>query len=309
MSLLTRSNDALGVNPPVGNRHLTTHGSDWLWAVCAIYTFSFLVVVGLTLVARQGERIFHYLFTISLFTGAIAYFAMASDLGAVAIHISDNLSSPGFREIFYARYINWYASLSSSSCIEFPMLNIDCLPRFVGWTPLIIALGLISGVSWATIAFNVALSWTWVASWLSGSMTATNYKWGFFAYGTFAYFLLAASFLHTGLLTAKRLGIQRHYVMLAGWTVFLWLLYPIAYGLDDGGNKITVTDGFVFFGILDVLLVPALAFGIIVLSSRWDYRSLNLYFTQYGRVAQGADLVEREKAAPVAAEPAVVDTV
>jgi hypothetical protein len=117
MSLLTRSNDALGVNPPVGNRHLTTHGSDWLWAVCAIYTFSFLVVIGLTFVARQGERIFHYLFTISLFTGAIAYFAMASDLGAVAIHISDNLSSAGFREIFYARYINWYASLSSSSCI------------------------------------------------------------------------------------------------------------------------------------------------------------------------------------------------
>lgn len=127
MSLLTRSNDALNVNPPVGNRHLTVHGSDWLWAVCAIYTFSFLVVVGLTFVARQGERIFHYLFTIALFTGAIAYFAMASDLGSVAIHIADNLSSPGYREIFYARYINWYASLSSSPRIEFRTLDIDCL--------------------------------------------------------------------------------------------------------------------------------------------------------------------------------------
>jgi bacteriorhodopsin len=175
----------------------------------------------------------------------------------------------------------------------------------VGWTPLIIALGLISGVSWATIAFNVALSWTWVSAWLAGAMTGTNYKWGFFAYGTVAYFLLAASLLTTGLTTAKRLEIQRHYVALSGWAVFLWLLYPIAYGLDDGGNKITVTDGFVFFGILDVLLVPVLAFGIIVLSSGWDYRKLNLYFTQYGRVAQGADLPEHEKAAPAAA-PAVV---
>ena len=110
MSFIARSNNALNINPPVGNRHLSVGGSDWLWAVCAIYTFSFLIVVGLTFFAKQGERIFHYLFTISLFTGAIAYFAMASDLGAVAIHISDTLSSPGYREIFYAKYINWYVS-------------------------------------------------------------------------------------------------------------------------------------------------------------------------------------------------------
>jgi len=283
MNLLTRSNDALKINPPVGNRHLSVSGSDWLWAVCALYSLSFIIVVGLAYFAKQGERIFHYLFTISLFTGAIAYFAMASDLGSVAVHISDNLSSPGLREIFYAKYINW----------------------FVGWTPLIIALGLISGVSWATIAYNVALSWTWVASWLSGAMTGTNYKWGFWTYGTVAYFLLAASLLGTGFITAKRLEIQRHYLPLSGWAVFLWLLYPIAWGLDDGGNKIDVTDGFVFFGILDVLLVPVIAFGIIALSTGWDYRKLNIYFTQYGRVAQSGDFGEREKVAPAAAAPVV----
>ena len=30
-------------------------------------------------------------------------------------------------------------------------------------------------------------------SWLSGALVATTYKWGFFVFGTFAYFLLAAS--------------------------------------------------------------------------------------------------------------------
>jgi bacteriorhodopsin len=108
MSLFTRTNDALNVNPPVGNRHLSVGGSDWLWAVTAVYSFSLIVVVGLAYFAKQGERIFHYLFTISLFVGAISYFTMASDLGSVAIHISDTLSSPGFREIFYVKYINWY---------------------------------------------------------------------------------------------------------------------------------------------------------------------------------------------------------
>lgn len=287
MSILARTNDALIVNPPVGNRVLTVHGSDWLWAVCAVYSVSLIVVVGLTYFARQGEKIFHYLFTISLFVGAISYFTMASDLGSTPINISDTLSSPGLREIFYVKFINW----------------------FVGWTPLIIALGLISGVSWATIAFNVALSWTWIGSWLSGAVTGTNYKWGFFTYGIVAYFLLAVSLLNTGFATAKRLEIHNHYMLLAGWTVFLWLLYPIEYGLDDGGNKITVTDGFVFAGILDVLLIPVIAFAVIALSTRWDYRKLNIYFTQYGRVAQAGEFPEREKAAPAAAAEAPEQTV
>lgn len=282
MSVLHRSNDALDVNPPVGNRHLSLSGSDWLWAVCAVYCVLLLAVVGLAYFARQGEKIFHYLFTISLFTGAVAYFTMASDLGSVAIHISDNLSHGGTREIFYARYINW----------------------FVGWTPLVIALGLISGVSWATIVYNVALSWVWVCTWLSGAVTGTTYKWGFFVFGVFAYFLLAASILGSGLVTAKRLEIQRHYLPLAGWTVFLWFLYPIAWGLDDGGNEIKVTSGFIFFGILDVLLIPVVGFGFLLLSNKWDYRKLNIYFTQYGRVAQGGEFPEREKTAPLNTAPA-----
>jgi bacteriorhodopsin len=169
--------------------------------------------------------------------------------------------------------------------------------RFIGWTPLIIAIGLISGVSWATIVYNVALSWAWVATWLSGALVATHYKWGFFAFGTFAYILLAASLLHRGGLAARRVGVSSHHWIITGWLVFIWLLYSIAYGVDDGGNKIGVTQGWIFFGILDVLTVPLLSFFILALSRRWDYRSLNLYFTQYGRVAQAGEFPEREKTA------------
>lgn len=84
---------------------------QWLWAVTALYLFFLLLVVGLTYTARSGEKIFHYLFTISLFVGSIAYFTMASDLGNVPIHTSTGDS--GTRQIFYARYINWYTSPST----------------------------------------------------------------------------------------------------------------------------------------------------------------------------------------------------
>jgi len=279
--LLSRHNGAINANPPIGDTHaLSVHGSDWLWTVTAIDLFTLLILIGLTYFAHNGEKVFHYLFTISLFAGTISYYAMASDLGSTPVRVVDNLSSPGTRQIFFAKYINW----------------------FVGWPPLVIALGLASGVSWATIVFNVVLIWIWVASWLAGALTASNYKWGFFAFGLVAYFVLSSSLLHAGRLGAKRVGITNHYLPIASWLVFLWLLYPIAYGLDDGGNEISVTGGFVFYGILDVLTVPFLIIPFLFLARTWDYRALNLYFTQYGRVAQGGEYAEKGPApAPVAA--------
>lgn len=58
------------------------------------------------------------------------------------------------------------------------------------------------------------------------------------------------------------------------------MLYVIAFGVDDGGDTIGVTSGFVFFGVLDVLNVPVVAAAVLILSRKWDFRGLNLYFTQ-----------------------------
>ncbi|KAH8801431.1 heat shock protein 30 [Xylogone sp. PMI_703] len=285
-SLLARSNDALKINPPTADDNLTTGGSDWLWAVTAIYIFILLSVVVLSYFARNGERVFHYLFVISLLVGSVTYFAQASDITGIPVQQVDSLGDhPGSRQIFFARYINW----------------------FVGWIPLIISIGLFSGVSWATIVYNVALMWVWVASWLSGAYVQTTYKWGFFAFGLFAELLLLSSLFHIGSISARRLAIARDYNIVTGWLAFLWIIYPIAYGVSDGGNKIGETEGFIFFGILDLLTVPFLSLFILFLSTKWDYRSLNLYFTQYGRVAQGGNFPEHEKVAAPAGTTGVAE--
>jgi bacteriorhodopsin len=59
----------------------------------------------------------------------------------------------------------------------------------------------------------------------------------------------------------------------------LWFLYPIAFGLTDGGNKIGVTGGFIFFGILDILSVPILSFAVLFFARKWDYRKLSIAFS------------------------------
>lgn len=56
MALLIRTNDALKVNPPMADHNLTDHGSDWLWAVTAIYCLLLLVVIGMAYMAKQGEK-------------------------------------------------------------------------------------------------------------------------------------------------------------------------------------------------------------------------------------------------------------
>lgn len=168
----------------------------------------------------------------------------------------------------------------------------------VEFPTVIIALGLISGVAWATIFYNVALSWTWVISYLVSAYTTSNYKWGFYAFGTIAWIILAFNTLSSGLSGAKRVGVGRDYTLLAGWTNLLWLLYPIAFGLSDGGNKIGVTPGSIFFGVLDVLLTPVLAFAFIALARKWDYTKLNLAFTRYGRVHNAGEFPEKAAAAP-----------
>ncbi|KAK0634884.1 heat shock protein 30 [Bombardia bombarda] len=258
-----RANDALNINPPEGDQYLTVNGSDWLWTVTAIFTLSFLILFALTFFARAGERFFHYLFTIATLVGAIAYFAQASDLGYTLVPTTNSLWNGLTRQIFFAKYIHW--------TVAFPAVTI--------------ALGVLSGVSWATVFFNVFLSWTWVLTYLVGAYTTTSYKWGFFGFGTVAYVLLAVSTLGEGTRSATRVGISRDHGLLAGWLNLLWLLYPIAWGLTDGGNRIGVTAGFVFFGVLDVLMVPVLGFAVVGLSRRWDYNRLNIAFTQYGRVA------------------------
>ena len=40
--LFERKNDALNINPPAGQQQLSVNGSDWLWAVTAIFVISFV---------------------------------------------------------------------------------------------------------------------------------------------------------------------------------------------------------------------------------------------------------------------------
>lgn len=106
MGVLVYRNDALSTNPPSGDEQFSTNGSNWLWAVTAVYGILFFIYFGASFKARFGEKIFHYIFSITLLTGTIAYYANAADLGYTVIGVvNDSPESNWTRQIFWVKYV------------------------------------------------------------------------------------------------------------------------------------------------------------------------------------------------------------
>lgn len=87
---------------------------------------------------------------------------------------------------------------------------------------------------------------------LAGALVASSYKWGYFVFAMVALFFIAWNVLFVGVKHSRALSaeIGRTYILCGGWTIFLWFIYPIAWGLSEGGNVISGDSEAVFYGIL-----------------------------------------------------------
>ncbi len=118
--LLKRTNAALEKNPNIfayprtADINIDTHGSNWYWAVCALMSFSFLVIIGPSYLKPRHDRIFHWITAAILLTASISYFSMASNLGYAAIGVEYLRTGKRVmgvtRAVFYVRYIDWFVT-------------------------------------------------------------------------------------------------------------------------------------------------------------------------------------------------------
>lgn len=165
-----RRNDALRTNPNLVNGKsadiaITTHGSDWYWAVTAVMALTTFIFTGLALTKPRQHRIFHYITAAVTLTAAVAYFSMASNLGWTPIDVQfrrgDHRVRGVNREIFYVRYIDWF--------ITTPLLLMDLL--------------LTAGMPWPTLLWVIFVDWVMIVTGLVGALVRSSYKWGYFAFG------------------------------------------------------------------------------------------------------------------------------
>jgi len=226
---------------------ITTHGSDWYWAVTAVMTCATLAFIGLSATKPRSHRLFHYITAAVTMVASIAYFSMASNLGWTPIDVEFVRTGNGVggmnREIFYVRYIDWF--------ITTPLLLMDLL--------------LTAGMPWPSILYVILIDEVMVVTGLVGALVKTSYKWGYWTFGMFALFYILYVLVWEARRNASRLGkdVGTVFLMTGTLTSFLWTLYPIAWGLCEGGNLITPDSEAVFYGILDLLAKPV--FGAILI--------------------------------------------
>jgi bacteriorhodopsin len=189
------------------------------------------------------------------FIAAIAYFCLGSNLGWAAIPVEFRRSDPKvagiIRQIFYVRYIDWFLTT--------PLLLLDLL--------------LTCALPWPIIFYTMVMNEIMIVTGLVGALVHTTYKWGFFTFGCAAFFFVAYTVVFEGRAYAKSLGadVNRAYTICGVWTIGLWFLYPIAWGVCEGGNVISSDSEAVFYGVLDVLAKPVFSFLLL-----WGHRNIDI---------------------------------
>jgi len=254
-----RRNDALSLNTNTVNGRtadiaITTHGSDFYFAICAVMGFAGFAFVGLAQRKARRDRLFHYLTAAVVFVAAIAYFTMGSNLGFTPIRVEYFRSDPEvagtYRSIYYARYIDWF--------ITTPLLLLDLL--------------LTAGMPWPTTLFIIAIDEIMIVTGLIGALIDNRYKWAYFTFGCVALLYIVYHLVWESRLHARKFGrdVERCFLMCGSLTAFLWILYPIAWGVCEGANLLAPDSEAVFYGVLDFLAKPI--FGALLL---WGHRDID----------------------------------
>ncbi|KAI0273079.1 hypothetical protein BGY98DRAFT_1120460 [Russula aff. rugulosa BPL654] len=204
------------VNPSGAFRHLTVGGSDWLWVVFTIMILSAVAVFVWSKIQPRGKRAFHYLALVVLIVSSLSYFAMASDLGETPVRTEFRHRRGLTRSVFWVRYIQWF--------INAPLILLMLL--------------LTTGFPLSDLFLTLFMILVTVIMGLVGALTPSSYKWGFFTFGVLTLFYVVFALVIKGI-GSRLVAIKPLYSFAAGYTAFIWLIYPICWGLSEGSNTIS----------------------------------------------------------------------
>ena len=210
-----RGNQAVFVNPSNADIHLNRWGSSWDWMIFTVMVASLFLVLVIGAIRRHTAV--HALYAAVLATSVLAYFSMASNLGATPIPVEFR-GGPGVvtRQIFFARHVEWI--------ITTPLLVLSLL---------LLTTFTLSHIFTACFAMVLATTAALLAS-----LTPSKYKFGYFVLGIAALVYVLVTFVR-GIRRAVS-GYTASYTFGIAWLTGLFLLYPICWGVSEGGNVIGV---------------------------------------------------------------------
>ncbi|PRP86678.1 opsin-1 [Planoprotostelium fungivorum] len=210
--------------PNAEYNNTNTPGIVFLWVTFGIMVISAAAFFISAIRARTEKiRKFSVVNVIICSVAATAYMSMAYQQGFVR--------KENGRQFYYARYIDW--------AITTPLLLFE--------------LSSLAGVGHTLIFLALALDEVMIITGLFGGLSVRRGPtWIWFGMGCLAFlpilYLIAIHYRkylneHT----------RKAYTFQCSWLIVLWLVYPICWGLTDGGYIISVDYEHLWFCILDVL--------------------------------------------------------
>ncbi|KIW97375.1 uncharacterized protein Z519_02767 [Cladophialophora bantiana CBS 173.52] len=238
-------NRALHTNPFIVNGrtvdiHITTRGSDWYWAVMSVMGITMLAILAISFLKPACNRLFYYILSLVAFVAMVEHYSMASNLGWVPIDVewrrSSHLVSGVNRQIWWVRYCGWF--------LIWPLLSATIL--------------LASVVPGIQVFWTCFLSCSMAILAVVGAVVRTDYKWGYYGFWIWCWLLIGYQliWLPRKFALARGKDVAFAHNITAGWVWMLWMLYPICWGVSEGGNVIPPDSEFIFYGILDCCLIP-----------------------------------------------------
>lgn len=131
------------------------------------------------------------------------------------------------------------------------------LNRFITTPLLLLDLLLTAGLPWPTILFVILIDWVMIVTGLVGALVSSSYKWGYFAFGCAALAWIVYVLVFEARQAANGIGkdVGRTFLICGSLTTILWCLYPIAWGVCEGGNIISADGEAGFYGMITLRLV------------------------------------------------------
>jgi len=227
-------------------------GAKTLWIVFVIMFLSSLAFFYLAFVTPVQKRLFHILTAFITTFATLSYFAMATGSGNSFSHQvikeahrhSPDTYEDIYRQVFWARYVDW--------SITTPLLLLD--------------LALLAGLNGANILVAIVADLVMVLTGLFGAYGRTEgQKWGWYAMANAAFIVLIYAVAVPGRrsVAAKDSKTSSLFASIGGFTLILWVMYPIVWGISDGARLWSVDAEIVAYAILDVLAKPVFGFWLL----------------------------------------------
>lgn len=241
-------------------------GKTALWIVFFIMFISSVIFMWMSYRVPVAKRLFHQITTLITVFATLSYFAMATGDGITLIgedatrnhkHDIPDTHYTVYREVYWARYVDW--SLTT------PLLFLD--------------LALLAGLNGSNILNAMVADEIMIITGLFAAIaTSERAKWGWYAMACVAYLLIIYNLAISARRTAAARDAQvgRFFTYIAGYTLILWTLYPVVWGIGDGARRMSLDAEIVSYAILDVLAKPVFGFWLLIAHERMPASGVKL---------------------------------